>query len=251
VKLMVVDGLNEQSGHWPLPWHVERMLAWCDQVTARNPVDAAEATLAELAQDEADLGAVGETAALGRKLLEKASPEDARVASEKLKAVEDLMEGTREAFAAALVPESEASARKNGPWATQFRIAQRAFGPKWREALPGVQKEAARQTKAVEDALKGLSKGTKKSYAKALDALKEAFLGDEYDHLLLQAGRYDKPAEAAEESDRSAFRAIEAELKRAVEDGRKAAQRLWQDRLKAFREERSGWLAPYGKSATE
>ncbi len=245
VKLMVVDGLDEQSGHWPLPWHLARMLAWCDRVAAKSPVDAAESALEELAQEEPDLAAVATAVALGRKLLERASPEGARIASERLKAVEALLDAAREAFLASLLPEAKAESRKNGPWATQFRIAQAAFGPKWREAAAALQKEAARQTKAIEEALQGLAKGTKKSYAKALDTLQEAFLGGGYDHLLLQVGRFDKPGDSVDASDLSTYRAAAPDLKRAYDDGRKAAAKLWGEGLKAFREEHGPWLAPY------
>jgi len=245
VKLMVVDGLNETSGHWPLPWHLPRMLAWCDQVTARNPVDAAEAALEELAQEEPDLAAVATAVAAGRKLLEKASPEDARIASERLAAIEALLDAAREAFAAALLPEAGAQSKSNGPWPSQFRIAQAAFGPKWREAAAALQKEALRHTKAVAEAVQGLAKGSKKSYAKALATLQEAFLGDGYEHLLLQAGRFDKPGDSVDADDLSAYRAAAPDLKRHVEEGRKAAAKLWEAKLKAFREEREAWLATY------
>lgn len=245
VKLMVVDGLNEQSGHWPLPWHLPRMLAWCDRVTAKSPVDAAEAALEELAQEEPDLVAVATAVAAGRRLLEKASPEEARVASERLKALQDLLDAAREAFAAALLPEAATQSKGNGPWATQFRIAQAAFGPKWQEAAATLQKEAARHSKAVADALQGLAKGSGKSYRKALGALREAFLGDDYEHLLLQAGRWDKPGDSVDADDLSAYRALAPDLTRHVEEGRKAAAKLWDGKLKAFREDREAWLAPY------
>jgi predicted esterase len=243
VKLMIVDGLDEQSGHWPLPWHLPRMLAWCDRATARSPVDAAEAALEELAQEEPDLVAVATAVAAGQKLLEKASPEEVRVASERLKALQELLDAAREAFATALNP--GAIPESNGPWATQFRIAQAAFGPKWQEAAATFQKEAARHSKAVADALQGLARGSKKSYGKALATLQEAFLGDEYEHLLLQAGRWDKPGDSVDADDLSAYRALAPDLKRHVEEGRKAAAKLWEGKLKAFREEREAWLAPY------
>jgi len=245
VRLMIAEGLNETSGHWPLPWHVSRMLAWCDQVTLRSPLDAAEAALEELMQEEPDLGAVATAVAAGRKLLEKAPPEEARAASERLAAIEALLDAARDAFAAALLPTADKDSKAEGPWATQFRIAQRAFGPKWREAASALQKDAARQTKAVDEAFLGLAKGTKKSYAKALEMLPAGFLGDGYDRLLLQLGRYDKPGDSVDADDLSAYRTKAPELKKHDEAGRKAAAALWAEKLKAFREERASWLAPY------
>ncbi len=245
VRLMIAEGLNETSGHWPLPWHVLRMLAWCDQVTARNPVDAAEAALEELAQEPPDLAAVAAAVAAGRKLLEKAQPEEARPVSERLAAVEALLDAAREAFAAALLPTADSDSRAEGPWATQFRIAQGAFGPKWREAASALQKDAARQTKAVDEAFLALAKGTKKSYAKALETLLAGFLGSGYDRLLLQLGRYDKPGDSVDAEDLAAYRAKAPDLKKHDEEGRKAAAALWALELRAFREERASWLAPY------
>jgi predicted esterase len=245
VRLMIAEGLNETSGHWPLPWHVARMLAWCDEVTAKTPMDAAEAALAELMQESPDLAAVATAVAAGRKLLEKAPAEEARPAAERLAAVEALLDAASDAFAAALLPTADADSKAAGPWATQVRIAQRAFGPKWREAFAALQKEAARQTKADDEAFLGLAKGTKKSYAKALETLQKGFLGDGYDRLFVQLGRYDKPGDSVDEKDLAAYRAKESDLKRHDEAGRKAAAALWAEKLKAFREERASWLAPY------
>jgi len=250
VKLMVVEGLNDQTGHWPLPWHVPRMLAWCDQVTARSAVDGAEAALEELAQEEPDLAAVATAFGLGKKLLDKASPEEARAASERLAAIEALLEAAREAFSKSLLPDAESKSKENGPWATEFRIAQAAFGPKWREAAASLQKEVARETKSIEEALKGLAKGGKKSYAKALETGRKAFLGDGYDHLLLQLSRFDKPGDAVDVDDLSAYRALAPELKRNDDEGRRAAAKLWASELKDFREKHPDWLSPY-KTAEE
>jgi pimeloyl-ACP methyl ester carboxylesterase len=245
VKLMVVDGLNEQSGHWPLPWHVPRMLAWCDRVSAKGPLDAAEAALEELAQEEPDLGAVGQAATLGRSLVEKAAPDEARAASERLGAVEALLDKARESFAKSLLPRAEAESQANGPWATELRIADRAFGPRWREGEAGLQKPVARDTKAIDDARKTLAKGAKKSYGKALDTGRKAFLGAGYEDLLLELGRWDKPGDAISLEDLQAYRAAEPGWKKALDDGRKAAADLWAPDLKAFRDAHADWLAPY------
>lgn len=245
VKLMVVDGLNEQSGHWPLPWHVPRMLAWCDRVSARSPVAAAEAALEELMQEDPDLAAVGEAVARGRALLEKAPPEEARAAAERLDAVAVLLDALRTAFAKSLLPRAEAESLVNGPWATQFRLAEAAFGAPWRDETAALRKTVARDTKAIDDALKGLAKGTKKSYAKALETAEKAFLGMGYEDLLLQLGRWDKPGESVDEKDLRGFRGHEPQWKRALDDGRREASTLAFREIKAFRDAHADWFAPY------
>jgi predicted esterase len=246
VKLMVVDGLNEQSGHWPLPWHVPRMLAWCDRVSAKDASGAAEAALEELAQEDPDLVAVGEAVALGKKLLEKATPEEARAAGERLDAIVALLDAARGAFAKELLPRADAESGTNGPWATEFRIAEGAFGAPWHEEAVSLRKTVSRDTKAIDEALKGLAKGgSKKSYGKALETAQKAFLGKGYEDLLLQLGRWEKPDEAVDKKDLDAYRALAPDLKRFSEEGRRAAAKLWDAELKAFREARAEWLAPY------
>jgi predicted esterase len=245
VKLMVVDGLNEQSGHWPLPWHVSRMLAWCDRVSAKGPMGAAEAAIEELAQEEPDLAAVGEALSLGRKLLDKAQPEESRAAAERLDAIEALLAAARGAFAKELLPRADAESGANGPWATGIRIAEAAFGAPWHEEAASLRKPVTRDTKAVADALDGLAKGTKKSYAKALETAQKAFLGAQYDDLLLQLGRWDKPGEAVDGKDLEAYRAVAADLKRFSDEGRSAANKLWAAELKAFLDAHPDWLAVY------
>ncbi|HEX5138786.1 MAG TPA: hypothetical protein VFY93_17570, partial [Planctomycetota bacterium] len=245
VKLMVVDGLNEQSGHWPLPWHVPRMLAWCDRTAAKSPASAAEAALEELAQEEPDLAAVARAAALGTKLLEKAPPEEARAAADRLDAVRKLLDAAKASFSKALLQGADAESGANGPWAAKLRIAVAAFDEDWLEGTPGLRKAVARDTKAIDEALKGLAKGSKKSYARALETAKKAFLGAGYDDLLLQLGRWDKPGDAVDAKDLDAYRALAGDLKRFADDGRREATRLWAPELRAFEADRADWLAPY------
>lgn len=245
VKLMVVDGLNEQSGHWPLPWHVSRMLAWCDRVVARDARGAAEAALEELAQEEPDLVAVAEAVAAGKRLIEKASPEEARATAERLEAVEALMGAARGAFARELLPRADAESGTNGPWATGLRMAEAAFGAPWQEEAASLRKAVSRDTKAIDDALNGLAKGSKKSYTKALETARKAFLGKGYEDLVLQLGRWEKSGDAVDPKDLEAYRALAPDLKRFSEEGRRAAAKLWEAELKGFREARAEWLAPY------
>jgi pimeloyl-ACP methyl ester carboxylesterase len=245
VRLMVVDGLNADTGHWPLPWHVPRMLAWCDRAAAKGPREAVEAALEELAQEAPDLAAVATARDAATRLLEKASPEEKGGVAERLEAVSALLASARDAFLADPPPAGEAAAA-NGPWATRFRIARAAFGhdPKWRDAAP-LQKEAARHDLAVEQAIKGFLKGSKKAYASALEVVRKSCLGAGYESLVLHLGRWEKPGEEVGEKDLAAFRALEPELKRAREDGEKAARELWAEALKRFVEAHSEWLKPY------
>ncbi|HEY7513792.1 MAG TPA: hypothetical protein VIC87_04915 [Vicinamibacteria bacterium] len=241
VRLMIAEGLTDQTGHWPLPWHVPRMLAWCDRVAVKTPRAGAEAALEELAPDEPDLAAVAAAVAAGRKLLEKASAEEARGTADRLEALAALLDTARDALAASIAP-----AEANGAWATAFRIGQGAFGadPKWREKTAAVQKQALRHGDLVEKARKGLSKG-KKGYAGGLDAARKAFLGEGYDHLLLHLSRWDKPGERVGEKELQEWKALAKELERFDKDGRADALRAWADALKAFRSDHEEWFLPY------
>jgi predicted esterase len=55
VKLLVVEGLNEQTGHWPLPLQVAEMFEWLDQVSLDQPAGALSVARAELAKEAPDL----------------------------------------------------------------------------------------------------------------------------------------------------------------------------------------------------
>jgi predicted esterase len=65
LKLEIVEGLTEQSGHWPLPNHVAKLLEWLDQVSVQSAARAVRTAASALCGQNPDLGVVYEQVAKG------------------------------------------------------------------------------------------------------------------------------------------------------------------------------------------
>ena len=76
LKLEIVEGLTEQSGHWPLPVQVAQMLNWLDQVSTQSAAQAVRTAASELRREQPDLRVVTEQLTKARKLLPKAEDAD-------------------------------------------------------------------------------------------------------------------------------------------------------------------------------
>lgn len=190
VKLMIVDGLSEQSGHWPLPMQLAQMLDWLDQVSTQSAAQSLRIIASELARKNVDLGVVVEQVGKARKLLPKADEADKKVLPAQLDALSAFLDKAAAAHAGKLGQEPALVDAKApfGPWAAHFLLADRAFGdlPAWRKAMGKPRELAAQADKQVEKALKGLEKPAKDSIAAALKACEEAFRSPRVGELRVQ-----------------------------------------------------------------
>lgn len=204
VKLEIVEGLTEQSGHWPLPVQVAKMLDWLDQVSTASAAQAVRTAATELQRSAPDLAVVAEQVAKARKLLPKADENDKKVVPTQLASLQSMLDQVVSASTQALSAEPATLDPKAafGPWAAEFRALERAFGEhaEWKKAMAKPRELAARHDKAVDKALKGLDKPTKDTRAAAGKCYEEAFLADrseELAHTLLAALDAAGAAEAA------------------------------------------------------
>jgi predicted esterase len=180
LKLEIVDGLTEQSGHWPLPLQVSKMLDWLDQVSTQSATQAVRTAASELQKPGPDFAVVAEQLAKARKLLPKADDADKKALQPQLDALARLLDQLALLHSQALLADPAVSDPKAGygPWAMEFVLLDRAFGEHaaWKKAMAKPRDVAARHDKAIEKAQKGLDQPGKDSRAAAVKALEEAFL---------------------------------------------------------------------------
>ncbi|MDH3590251.1 MAG: hypothetical protein OER88_00115 [Planctomycetota bacterium] len=221
VKLWAVDGLTEKSGHWPLPFHVQRMLAWCDLVSLKTPAEGVALVESEAGREKPEWGMVARAAVRARAL-----------GAEGMDAV---MEAAQ-ASAAELV---KADTSSYGAWCVHLQLAQEAFAglPEWEAAIKPLRSLIKKHTKAVEQGLKAIRKGNKKSFAGGLKAMEKGYAGKGYGHLLAHMQhRFDKPEGMVSAKDRTRYTALRNERKAARRDGPVAFGKVARPKLKTLKQ---------------
>ncbi|MHC4939633.1 MAG: alpha/beta fold hydrolase [Planctomycetota bacterium] len=207
VKRWAVDGLTKQSGHWPLPFHVQRMLAWCDLESMKSAADGVRLVKSEAARENPDTVVLAQAAVRARAL--GADGMDAVVTAAKANA-SDLM---------------KADPKSYGPWVIQLQLAQTAFAglPEWEEAIKPLAGTIKKHTKQIDKAMKSIRKGGKKGFAGGLKAMQKAYAGGGYtDFLDFMQHRYNKPEGFATAEQRDEFAALKKERSPDDRDGRKS-----------------------------
>jgi dienelactone hydrolase len=204
LKLELVDGLTADSGHWPLPDHVAKMLEWCDQVSTQSAAQAVRTAASELQKQKPDLAIVADQITKARKLLPKADEADKKALPPQLDALQAFVDKVVQLHGGALLAQPATIDPKAafGAWAPDFVAANRALGDhaEWKKLMAKPRELAARHDKAIEKALKGLEKPTKDSRAAACKCYEDAFLsarGDELRTALLPVLEAAGAAEAA------------------------------------------------------
>lgn len=212
LKLEIVEGLTEQSGHWPLPVQVAKMLDWLDQVSTASTAQALRTAAAELQRPTPDLAVVVEQVAKAKKLLPKADEDDKKVVPGQLASLQGLLDTIVSASTKALLAEPATLDPKAtfGAWAAEFRAVDRAFGEhaEWKKAMAKPRELAARHDKAVEKAWKGLDKPTKETRAAAVKCYEEAFLAGRSEELARTLLAALDAAGAAEAANRQRIEAL-------------------------------------------
>ena len=240
LKLEIVEGLTEQSGHWPLPQHVGQMLAWLDQVSAQSSTQALHIVAAELQATAPDLATVVEQVKKARELLPKAG-DDREALTARTAAVQAFVDKALELHAQALLASGEVLDPKAvfGPWALHFARADAAFGslPEWKKQLAKARALATAHEKALDKAAKALAKNAKGAPAAALRALGEAFLAPSWDGLANTLQRTladaDGGGDAAAGTKLEALRAARAAARKDADEALAAATKPALDELRA------------------
>jgi len=245
VRLEIVDGLTEQSGHWPLPVQVASMLEWLDQVSTQSAAQAVRTAIGELQRELPDLGVVGDLLGRAKKLLPKADPADKAALPPAIDALQTFLDKTVLVHSQALLAGGAALDPNAafGEWAPQFGIAERAFADhaEWKKAMAKTRETKSRHDKAVDKAIKALAKPSRESRAAAARCYEEAFL----------AARAEELREALRQALGAAGAAEAASLQQLVDrarersDAQAAARKSMAARLQPLLEELRTTLADW------
>jgi predicted esterase len=228
VKLDIVEGLTEQSGHWPLPFHVDQMLAWLDNVSVQTAGQAVRGAASELGREQPELTVVADQLGRAQKLMRKAGAADKKVLQPQLDALQAFLERAAAMHAEQLLAEPAVSDPKAGygAWVPHFVAADRAFGElaNWKKLMAKPCALAGRHDKLVDKALKAIEKGSKGSTAAGIETFTEAFLSARADHL--RTALIGAFASAKEPVGQSQFDALVRQRGEDAEAARKAAAEL-------------------------
>ncbi|MCU0865447.1 MAG: alpha/beta fold hydrolase [Planctomycetes bacterium] len=250
LKLEIVDGLTEQSGHWPLPVQVAAMLEWLDQVSTLSAVQAVRSAASELQKAWPDLAVVAEQMAVARKLMAKAAEADKKVLPAQLDAIGKLIDRLALLHAEALLKEPAVSDPKAGygAWATEFGLLDRAFAEHagWKKAMSKPRDLAQKHDKLLEKAQKGLGKPSKDSRAAAVKALEDAFLARAADGM--HGGLAKAVADAAEDELAQRLQALQ---KTRQEDRQAAKQAIALRQQGAIDELKTAWPELFPAAAAD
>ncbi len=231
VKLYVVEGLTETSGHWPLPGQVGEMLEWLDQVCTKSPGQALRVALTELRQEAPDLAVVSGALGQAESLLRKYKGEDREALAGRLATLQQWLDGVGAAVAAELraAPETAQRGLPFGAWAGEFLEAEAALGsrPAWQEATKALRGASEQQSKRVAKLLAKADRPDKGLFAEGLDALREDYLaprGPELQALLRRLA--EDPPKGVVADDLAALEALVAEREEAWKAGRQRLRTL-------------------------
>jgi predicted esterase len=254
VKLAIVEGLTERSGHWPLPKQAGEMLEWLDSIPPSGPRLRLETAWSAIGREPPDLAAAAaETAAAGA-LLRAYRGKDRSELVERHKAFQELLEEAQKAHAAAVEAgrreKERAAGSRHGSWAAHFRAADRAFGrlPSWQAATRALQRRAAADQRTVARALALLEQAEGgRSFDEGLKALEEAFLAGgalHLEHRLESIAQKAAGGVKPEQAER--LKELVERLKAEREEGRRAAAKIDKEHAAAFRRKHAAWLEDPG-----
>lgn len=156
LKLEIVDGLNERSGHWPLPAQVKKMFEWLDATTTPTARGALQAVNAETAKELPDLATITEALERAKRLVRKAPRDEKESLTTEIDRLDIMIEKTVTAHVAALADRTPKS--EDGEWLGHFRAAHAALSENaaWKKAMSKLIRQAASDEKAAKKALKRL-----------------------------------------------------------------------------------------------
>lgn len=213
VKLLAVDGLTEQSGHWPLPQQAAELLAWLDQVSAQSAEQAVGNAMLALDAEAIDLAVVRECVELAEKLLPKAPAAAKTALPPRIAELRAFLDDAAGLYVAALQHDAALADPKLpfGKWVATFREGERAFGPlkAWQTAMKAPRALAQKHDAKVDAALKAVNPPSTKAFDAAVEALKDGYLAARGDELALALGRMcAEPPKGVKEEGVAAARAL-------------------------------------------
>ncbi len=246
VKLLIVEGLNEKTGHWPLPKQVGEMLDWLDQVSTSSATQAVGVALDQLTRDASDLRVIRESVENAEKMLGKAKPDEKAALEPKLKALREFLEQAADAHAKALLADPAVSDPKlpYGPWVAHYRIAEAAFAPlpSWQKAMKAVRAASDKQSKALELAWKQLDAGKTGAIALVCDAMTADYLAARWlDRAKATPGILDHPPKDTSKTDLLRLRQATEDRMKSEDDGARAMSEKTKSLVADFKSAHPEW----------
>ncbi|MCB9831527.1 MAG: alpha/beta fold hydrolase [Planctomycetes bacterium] len=191
LKLEIVEGLTEQSGHWPLPGPVARLLDWLDQVSVADPAAALEIYEKALALEAPNLDDLTAFAARADALVGKHRGADHEELVRRLETARNDHDAALSRLVATLA-ELDPKAKEDGELAALFRLAAEKLAQHdgARKELRALLAAWRGETKEVTKCLDLVSrKRDAKSLEAAAKVLGRRFLAPERGELLRLVGR--------------------------------------------------------------
>ncbi len=242
LKLQIVEGLNEQTGHWPLPKQVGEMIDWLDSVSTDSPLETLRSVCSVLAHEEPDLSVVVEGLARTEKLLKSSTKvPDRDVLSAQLATLSTWLSGVAGAHAKAIA--ERADSRKSDAGLTaplvQFRVVNRSlegFAP-WNDAMKDLRSRAAQHERAIGPAVDKFARNGLKDASDLAKGIDGAFLARRYDDLLSQIERaLAAPPPGVKPEGLAKLRALVESRRNVEQEGREAARRITAAQTEALRQ---------------
>lgn len=189
VKLEIVEGLTEQSGHWPLPRQVNDMFTWLDSVSVKTPSQSVTMGLKQIEGELPDLALIQKSIVEATDLLKKYKGEDRAELETRIVKLQAFLDQSRDAFLAAMAPLSESFDAKApfGTWVSKFYFAHRGLesDATWQKAMKKIGGVVKKHDKTVIKALERLGgEADKKAFANGVKAMEKGYLSLRYPELV-------------------------------------------------------------------
>jgi hypothetical protein len=242
-----VEGLTEQSGHWPLPKEVAEMLAWLDQVSADTARGAIEVALGGLRSEAPDFASVVPAAVSAERLIKNAKPDEKPLLTEQHAALLALIGdvAAKHALAISQRPDSRKPESPFGAWASHFRRANRELDawPGWQTSMKDLRQRATAHEKTISAAVAKLEKTQGVAFVEGVKALESAFLAPGYDDLVARLSRLSEtPPKGLRQEEIAKLKVLLDARKADDESGSNAAAAIATEAVEPFRKAHPAWF---------
>ncbi len=253
LKLTIVEGLTERSGHWPLPKQVSEMFEWLDRVSVDTFSGMLDVALSELAKEDPELFVVAEALGGAKALLRKVRGKDRKELEASLDPLLGFVDDARTAHAAAIEAASRSTEKdRYESWMAHFTSVDPVFvaSQKWKSALRKLIRSTANQNRLVAQATKLLdAKPGRASFVQATKVVQKAPLAAYAKELMEHLDRLsEKPPPGVTAKDVERYKqAIEGRAK-SMEKGEKKAEAITAKVAAKFRKKHPELFAEDGSN---
>ncbi len=194
LKLVIVENIRKQAGHWPLPKHVAELLEWLDVVSVASPSLLLDGAERELAKASPDIALADDATRRAGELLARYRGADAAALGGRRATIATFLDALAAAQATRVL-DARATEKDRGvqPWMIHFRRVARALGERdaWQKATRTLASKAKGHVRSATKALARFRrKPSAKAAKKALDAVVKYPLATESSDLLAEVKRF-------------------------------------------------------------